>query len=74
MNFDDLLDIQKRIDNGEDFSEEEGLAYISVAFGMSREHLEARLARLRGERLLELGFELPVEDPAFELDEDDEDE
>ena len=55
-----LLDIQDRIDDDDDVTEEEIMIYISACTDTPYEILEARLAELRGDDLLTLDEDLPM--------------
>jgi len=45
-------EIGNRLDNDEYVSEEETMEYLSAATGIPLEHLEAKLAKIRGAELL----------------------
>lgn len=49
---DQLLNIQERLETTGDVSEQECIAYLSEVFDTPIEVLEARLAQIRGEKLL----------------------
>jgi len=55
-----LLDVQDRLDNDEEVTENEILIYMSACIGTPVEVLEARLSMIRGEELLILDEDLEM--------------
>ena len=69
-NWKEIAEINRRIENDEEVSEEDCLKSLSAMFDIHPEHLEARFKRATDGDMFAMSFDLPLS----ETDEDDDEE